>query len=414
MINKQLENKINKYAELVIKKGAHVTPGQTVIFYGNTELDYFIEKLVKEAYKAGAAEVNVQWRNTSVSKDFYLNAANDRIENASKYLSVWADEYITDKKATRISVLSDDPDGLNGVDAKKLAANTKAVGAALKTVRKATMNDEISWLVMAAPGLKWAEKVFPELKGQEAIDRLWEEFLKDVYVDDDSNAIKNWEKHIEDLANRATWLNEQNFKELHYKSAKTDAVIGLAENHNWEAALSKDRQGNVFIPNMPTEEVFTAPDNRNISGTISSTLPLSYNGNLITDIVLQVENGKIVDAKASSGEEVLKELIETDEGSHSFGEVSLVPFHSPISQAGVLFYNTLYDENASDHLAIGGAYGSNIKGGKDLSEEELIKFGWNRSDVHVDFMIGSADMNIDGVKQDGSIIPVFRNGDWAD
>ncbi|MDR0898783.1 MAG: aminopeptidase [Lactobacillaceae bacterium] len=409
----EIENKIDKYAQLAVKKGVHVVPGQTIIFYVNTELDYFAEKLVKEAYALGAAEVYVEWSNTSVTRSFLENAADDRITEVPEYKKVWSDSYILDKKASRVSVISSDPDGLGGVDSKRLAANTKALSQALQVARKATMNDDISWLVMAAPGLAWAEKVFPELQGREAIERLWEEFFKDVYVDEESDAIENWESHIHELKKRADWLNEQNFKELRYKSAKTDATIGLAENHNWEAALSEDKQGNVFIPNMPTEEVFTAPDNRNISGTIASTLPLSYNGNLITDILLTVVDGKITEAHASKGEEVLQELIATDEGSHSFGEVSLVPFHSPISQSGVLFYNTLYDENASDHLAIGGAYSSNIKNGKTTSEDELVKFGWNRSDVHVDFMIGSEDMNIDGVTFDGQVVPVFRNGDWA-
>lgn len=413
-IDPKLEPLVDKYAELAIKKGVNVVSGQTIIFYSNTELDYFTEKLVEQAYKAGAAEVVVEWSNTEISKQFYLNASDERIKEVPEWRKVWADEYILNKKASRVSIVSADPDGLNGVDATRLAEHTKALSVATQVVRKATMNDDISWLVMAAPGVAWAEKVFPDLKGQEAVNRLWEEIFKDTYVNENSDAIANWQTHIEELNKRAKWLNDHNFKELHYKSAKTDAIIGLAENHNWEAAFSEDKQGNVFIPNMPTEEVFTAPDNRNISGTVASTLPLSYNGNLITDIVLEVEGGRITKATASKGEDVLNQLIETDEGSHSFGEVSLVPFHSPISQSGVLFYNTLFDENASDHLAIGGAYSSNIKNGKITKEEELVKFGWNRSDVHVDFMIGSDDMNIDGITFDGKTIPVFRNGDWAE
>ncbi len=290
---------------------------------------------------------------------------------------------------------------------------TKANQKAFTSVREATMKDDISWLVVAAAGQAWAEKVFPDLSGQAAVNRLWEEILKDVRIDDTSDAIDHWNHHIKKLQAKADWLNQQNFKALHYKNAKSDFTIGLAEGHIWEAAISQDKAGNIFIPNMPTEEVFTAPDNRHIDGHVAATMPLSYQGNLIDNIALDFKDGRIIDATATRGENVLKQLIETDDGSKSLGEVSLVPDPSPISQSGILFYNTLFDENASDHLAIGAAYASNISDGKTASPESLASRGWNISDVHVDFMIGSSDMMIDGITQDNHSVPVFRNGDWA-
>ncbi|EHN58946.1 aminopeptidase [Oenococcus kitaharae] len=408
-----LNKQIDKFADLIIKKGAHVAPRQTVVIYSNTETDYFAEKLVKRAYQAGAVQVQVQWHNALETREFYLHASPAVISETPEYLKVWGDDLIGRKNATRISIMSDNPDNLSGIDPQVIANRRQALRPALKTVAQKTTADVISWLVVAAPSIAWAEKVFPDLHGQEAAERLWQEILKTVRISEDNDPIAEWDQHVAELKAHADWLTEQNFKELRYKSAKSDFTIGLAEHHRWEAASSVDQSGNPFIPNMPTEEVFTAPDNRHIDGTIASTLPLSYSGNLIRDIVLQVKNGQIVKAQASSGEAVLKDLIATDTGSHSFGEVSLVPFHSPINDAGVLFYNTLFDENASDHVAIGQAYNTNIQKGEELDERTLASYGWNQSDVHVDFMIGSSDMAIDGVTQDDRIIPVFRNGDWA-
>jgi aminopeptidase len=408
-----LENKLNQYAELLVKKGVNVQPGQTIILYAAVEEAYMARKIVDAAYQAGAAQVLVEWRDQAITKSSLTHADEAVLTDIPQYtIDKWQD-LIVNKSASRISLVSDDPDGLAGVDSDRLTKSTRAQQEALKMVREATMKDDISWIVAAAAGRGWAEKVFPDLTGDAAVERLWEEILKDVRVDGQSDAISAWEEHIQTLAAKADWLNSQNFKELRYKSAKSDFTIGLAEGHVWEAAYSKDKAGNIFIPNMPTEEVFTSPDNRNIHGHVAATLPLSYQGNVITDIELDFVDGKIVKATASKGQDVLEKLIDTDEGSHSLGEVSLVPHSSPISQGGVLFYNTLFDENASDHLAIGAAYASNIQGGKTDAPEKLAKRGWNISNVHEDFMIGSADMDIDGVLQDGTVVPVFRSGEWA-
>lgn len=407
-----LETKLAKYAELIVKRGVNVQPGQTIILYAAVDEAYFARQIVAAAYEAGAREVVMEWSDQTIAKSFLNNAPTDRLENVPEY-DVLKANTLMDKYASRISLVSQDPDGLAGVPADRLQTYTLATQKALGRVREATMKDDISWLVVAAAGQAWAEKVFPDLKGQAAVERLWEEILKDVRVDDDSDAIANWTAHIATLKAKADWLNTQNFKALHYQNAQSDFTIGLAEGHIWEAALSEDKAGHVFIPNMPTEEVFTAPDNRHIDGHVAATMPLSYQGNVIENITLDFENGRIVKASATKGQAVLDKLIATDAGAKSLGEVSLVPDPSPIAQGGVLFYNTLFDENASDHLAIGAAYNSNIQGGKTETPEVLAQRGWNISDVHVDFMIGSADMAIDGITQDGQTVPVFRHGDWA-
>lgn len=413
--SKELDKKIEKYAELSIKKGINVQPGQTLMIYAQVtpEAVDFAHRQQKIAYQQGAANVIIEWRDEISERAFFENASDQDIENVPDWVRVRDEFLINQKKMSRLSTLSDDPDALNGVDANKQSRYMKSFLEKINARHVATMKDDISWLVNAAPSVKWAEKVFPGQSGDQAVNSMWEAILKTVRVDLDNDPIKEWEQQIASLKQRAEWLNQHNFKELRYQSAKTDFTIGLAEGHIWEAASSKDLAGNNFIPNMPTEEVFTAPDNRNINGHVVSTKPLSYQGVLINDIQIDFQDGKIIKAQSSTGQETLEQLIATDAGSKSLGEVSLVPDSSPISQSNILWYNTLFDENASDHLAIGGAYASNIKDGKTKTPKELAQFGWNYSDVHEDFMIGSADMNVTGITHDGQEIPVMINGEWA-
>lgn len=404
--------KLDKYAELIIKTGVNVQKGQTIILYADVENVVLARKIVDAAYASGAEEVIVKWNDTHISHAFLENTSDERLVNIPNYLTVEAEELMA-KNASRISLISSDPDAYGDLDQERVAKYTAANGKALKVIRQATMNNDISWLVVSAAGQKWAEKVFPELTGQVAVERLWDEIFKVVRIDDTNDALAEWDEHIKILKTKAEWLNDLNFKELHYKSAVTDFTIGLAKEHVWEAADSVDRQGNLFVANMPTEEVFTSPDFNNIHGKVVSTKPLSYAGVLIEDIELNFENGQVTEAHASKGEDALIKLLDTDEGSRSLGEVSLVPFHSPISESGIVFFTTLIDENASDHLALGAAYPFNVKNGTTLDVEARKALGQNQSQTHVDFMIGSADMDIDGVTYDNQIIPVFRNGDWA-
>lgn len=327
------KEKLQKYAELIVKVGVNVQPNQPVVLYINVEQQELAHLIVKEAYAAGASEVMIKWSDTFTSRQFLEFANQERLENIPDYLVKEA-EYIADNKAARISVISEDP-------------------------------------------------------------------------------IAAWKKHDETLRTKADWLNKEQFKALHYTSPITDITVGLPKNHIWEGAGSYNAAGIEFMANMPTEEVFTAPDARHIDGYVGSTKPLSYAGNIIENMHFEFENGKVTKVTADKGQNILEELIKTDDGATSLGEVSLVPDPSPISQSGITFFNTLFDENASNHMALGAAYPFSIQGGTKMLDEELKEHGINISQTHVDFMMGSADMDIDGIKEDGTVIPIFRNGDWA-
>lgn len=403
--------KLKKYAELIVKVGVNIQKGQPVILYISVTQQELAHLIVEEAYRAGASEVMIEWKDTFSERAFLKHASEERLENIPAYI-VKKGDYIAEKKSARISVMSTDPGAYAGIDQKRIAKNQAAMGKALRQVRKVTQNNDLSWTVVSAADQAWAEKVFPEKKGQEAVDALWEEIFKTTRIDK-ADPVKAWHEHVQKLHEKSDWLNKQQFSALHYVSPVTDITIGLPENHVWEAAGIFTPEGTEFVPNMPTEEVLTAPDCRRIDGYVTSTKPLSYAGNILEDMKFTFKDGKVVEATAKKGQEVLEHLLETDAGAKSLGEVSLVPDPSPISQSGIIFFNTLFDENASDHLALGSSYPFNVAGGTKMSDEELLDHGMNVSQTHVDFMVGSADMDIDGIKKDGTIVPVFRNGDWA-
>ena len=405
------EEKLQKYAELIVKVGVNVQPGQEVVLYINVEQQHLAHLIVKEAYKAGAGKVMIKWSDTFAQREFLEHASDEFLENVPEFAKEEA-QYIADHRCCRISVMSEDPGAFGGIDQKRVAAYQSANGKALMPVRQATQNNDLSWTVVAAASPAWAERVFPDLKGEAAVDRLWEEIFKTTRIDRE-DPIQAWKDHDAKLHEKEDWLNKEQFSALHYTSPRTDLTIGLPENHVWEGGGSKNAAGIEFMANMPTEECFTAPDNRRIDGYVTSTKPLSYAGNILENMKFTFKDGKVVEATAEKGQAVLDHLLETDEGVRSLGEVSLVPDPSPISQSGITFFNTLFDENASDHLALGAAYPFNVQGGTKMSEDQLKAKGINFSQAHVDFMVGSADMNIDGIKKDGTIVPVFRNGDWA-
>ena len=405
------EEKLQKYAELIVKVGVNVQPGQEVVLYINVDQQQLAHLIVKEAYKAGAGKVMIKWSDTFAQREFLEHASDEFLENVPEFAKEEA-QYIADHRCCRISVMSEDPGAFGGIDQKRVAAYQSANGKALMPVRQATQNNDLSWTVVAAASPAWAERVFPDLKGEAAVDRLWEEIFKTTRIDRE-DPIQAWKDHDAKLHEKEDWLNKEQFSALHYTSPRTDLTIGLPENHVWEGGGSKNAAGIEFMANMPTEECFTAPDNRRIDGYVTSTKPLSYAGNILENMKFTFKDGKVVEATAEKGQAVLDHLLETDEGVRSLGEVSLVPDPSPISQSGITFFNTLFDENASDHLALGAAYPFNVQGGTKMSKDQLKAKGINFSQAHVDFMVGSADMNIDGVKKDGTIVPVFRNGDWA-
>lgn len=403
---------LKKYARLIAETGVNVQDNHTVVLQISVDQAPLARLITEEAYRLGAAEVIVQWSDETIQREFLAHAATDRIENVPQYKIDQTDDWIA-KGASRISVVSSNPDALAGVDAQRVAAFQAANGKALVNLRKATQANKVSWTVVAAASEGWAAKVFPELAtSEEQVDALWNEIFKTTRIYEE-NPVIAWNIHDKKLQEKAAELNEQQFTALHYTAPGTDLTIGLPKNHLWEGAGSYNARGEEFMANMPTEEVFTAPDSRRVDGYVSSTKPLSYAGTIISGMKFTFKDGKVVDFSAEQGEEALKNLLAIDEGAKHLGEVALVPDPSPISQSGLIFYNTLFDENASNHLAFGSAYAFNLQGGTEMSEEELAAAGLNRSQTHVDFMVGSDKMNIDGIKEDGTIVPVFRNGDWA-
>ncbi len=403
---------LKKYARLIAETGVNVQDNHTVVLQISVDQAPLARLITEEAYRLGAAEVIVQWSDETIQREFLAHAATDRIENVPQYKIDQTDDWIA-KGASRISVVSSNPDALAGVDVQRVAAFQAANGKALVNLRKATQANKVSWTVVAAASEGWAAKVFPELAtSEEQVDALWNEIFKTTRIYEE-NPVIAWDIHDKKLQEKAAELNEQQFTALHYTAPGTDLTIGLPKNHLWEGAGSYNARGEEFMANMPTEEVFTAPDSRRVDGYVSSTKPLSYAGTIISGMKFTFKDGKVVDFSAEQGEEALKNLLAIDEGAKHLGEVALVPDPSPISQSGLIFYNTLFDENASNHLAFGSAYAFNLQGGTEMSEEELAEAGLNRSQTHVDFMVGSDKMNIDGIKEDGTIVPVFRNGDWA-
>lgn len=402
---------LEKYARLIVETGVSVKKDHTVVLQINVDQAPLARLITKEAYQSGAAEVIVQWTDDVIQKEFLSHAANDRLEQIPQYKIDQTDDWVA-KGASRISVVSSDPEAFAGIDSDRVATFQAASGKALMNLRKATQANKVSWTVVAAAGKQWAAKVFPDLPEEEQVDALWDQIFKTTRVYEE-DPILAWEKHDETLAQKAAELNKEQFSALHYTAPGTDIIIGLPKNHLWEGAGSYNARGEKFMANMPTEEVFTAPDYRRISGYISSTKPLSYAGTTISGMTFTFKDGKVIDFSAEQGQDVLAKLLDTDEGARSLGEVALVPDPSPISQSGIIFYNTLFDENASNHLALGAAYAFSVEGGTEMTDEELAEAGLNRSQTHVDFMVGSDKMNIDGIREDGSTVPVFRNGNWA-
>ena len=405
------QTNLQKYAELAIKVGVNIQPKQTLVINTTLEGAELVRIIVKKAYEEGARNVIVNWHDDTVNRTKY-ELAPDEVFN--EYPEWRAKETIelAEKGAAFLTVISSSPDLLKGIDPQRIANNQKASGTALKPWRQMMQSDKVSWSIVAVPSQAWADKVFPEEPAENRVHKLWEMIFKTVRIDTE-NPVEAWKKHDDTLHEKVDYLNEKRYKKLHYTAPGTDLTIELPEKHLWCGAGSINESGHPFMANMPTEEVFSVPLKTGVNGTVASTKPLSYGGNIIDNFSVTFKDGRIVEVKAEQGEEILKHLVETDEGSHYLGEVALVPYNSPISQSNVLFYNTLFDENASNHLAIGSAYAFCLEGGKEMNPEQLAANGLNESLTHVDFMVGSDKMDIDGIKADGTSEPVFRNGDWA-
>ena len=402
---------LKKYAKLLVRMGVNVKKGQTVFVQAGLDQPEFVAMVVEECYKAGAGEVFVDWSYQPTEK---LNAIYMSQEKLSA-LSPWAKakwEYKAEKFACRLWLDSDDPDGMKGVDVHKMSEARRAIFPQVKKYRDALENRH-QWCIAGVPGAAWAKKVFPELPEKRAIEKLWQVILYTSRADG-KNPIAAWKTHNEDLKKRCEYLNSLGLIELQYKSANgTDFKVGLNEDGIFTAGSEKTLGGRVFNPNIPSEEVFTSPKAGKAEGIVYSTKPLSYQGELIENFSVRFENGKVAEVKAEKGEEQLKKMVAMDEGASMLGECAIIPYDSPINNSGVLFYNTLFDENASCHLALGMGFNECLRGYEKYTNEECKKRGINDSMIHVDFMIGSKDMCITGVKKDGTRVEILKDGNWA-
>ena len=402
---------LTKYAELDVKVEVNIQEGQSLYITASIDNPEFVRLLTKTAYEVGAKQVYVDWTDDVITRTRFELAPSESFTEYPAW-KIQEREQLAEQGAAFMSVLSSSPDLLKGIDSSRIAAFQKAAGTALSKYRQYVQSDKISWTVVAAPSKAWAAKVFPELAEDQQVSALWDAIFKAVRADVES-PIEAWLKHDDTLHEKVDYLNDKNYKKLHYTAPGTDLTIELPKGHLWCGAGSVNEKGETFMANMPTEEVFTVPLKTGVDGVVSSTKPLSYGGNIIDDFKITFEKGRIVKVEAAEGQEVLQQLVDTDEGAKYLGEVALVPHQSPISESGLLFYNTLYDENASNHLAIGSAYAFCLEGGKKMSQEELQEHGLNQSITHVDFMIGSDKMDIDGILEDGSKEAIFRSGNWA-
>ncbi|WKY48911.1 aminopeptidase [Eubacteriaceae bacterium ES3] len=407
----ELKKKLKEYARLIVRTGANVQKNQDVVVSISVTNFEFAHMLVKEAYEAGAREVIVFWNDIETSRMKYDYGNIDIFEKVPDWLAE-SRNYYAQKKAAFINITGNDPEAFKGVDSEKLKLNAKATHKAFETYYKKTMNSEVQWCVAAVPQLDWAKKVYPDCADSEAMDKLWEAILFAVRVDD-GDSVEKWQIHNSFLREKCEQLNKYHFKSLHYSnSLGTDLTIGLHPKHQWEGGAEISKDGIDFVANMPTEEIFTCPNCYEADGRVVAAMPLSYQGNIIDKFTLTFKDGEVVDYSAEIGLEILKVLLESDEGAKRLGEVALVPDNSPISNMGILFYETLFDENAACHLALGECYPTTICGGEKLSTEELKSSGGNKSQVHVDFMIGTSDLNISGITEEGEIVPIFKNGNW--
>ncbi|MRH44039.1 aminopeptidase [Aquibacillus halophilus] len=400
-----------KYAELALRTGVNLQKGQALVVNSSIEGADFTRIVVKKAYELGAKNVHVNWADDELTLLKYENAPDEVLTTIPQW---HVDQYLSfaEDGAALLSIRSTNPDLLKDIDAGRVAKASKAGAEAMKEFRNYTMNDRIPWSIISIPTGDWAKKIFPDKSTEDAKESLWEQIFRIVRVDKD-DPVAAWDEHNATLRKAREFLNKREFKKLIFKAPGTDIEFELPAGHVWKGGSAKTVSGFDFNPNMPTEEVFTMPHKYGVNGTVTSTKPLNYGGNVIDNFSLTFKDGKVVDYNAEQGHDTLKHLLDTDEGAKRLGELALVPHESPISQSGLIFYNTLFDENASCHIALGKAYPTNIEGGSDMSEEELDKHGVNDSLTHVDFMIGSAELDIDGVTPDGKTEAVFRKGSWA-
>tara|TARA_Y100001970_G_scaffold52337_1_gene66132 strand:+ start:1221 stop:2477 length:1257 start_codon:yes stop_codon:yes gene_type:complete len=402
---------LDRLAEVSIRVGLNLQEGQDLIITGPVEALPLVRRLSAEAYRNGAGIVTAMLSDDELALTRYQYASDESLDSAPEWMfKAMGDAF--DNNTARLAISASNPLLLSEQDPARVARAAKSMSLAAKPAMERITNFNTNWNVLAYPVLAWAKQVFPDKKDDEAVAALAEAIFSISRVDNE-DPMTAWKVHQETLTERQNWLNEKDFYALHYTAPGTDLTIGLADGHEWKGGASLAKNGITCTPNIPTEEVFTTPHADRVEGVVRASKPLVLRGNVIEGIEVRFEGGKIVEAKADKGEEVFKQLIETDEGARKLGEVALVPHSSPISASGLLFYNTLYDENASCHIALGQCYSKCFKGDIGKDPEKIAEAGGNSSNIHVDWMIGSGEMDIDGISKDGTRTPVMRKGEWA-
>lgn len=405
------ERNLEKYAELAVSVGVSLKEGQGLLLRANVESLEMARLITKKAYQMGAKHVQVMLSDDELTLIRYQYASQRAFEEFPNWIKV-GNELMVEEDYTLINVIAPNPELLKVVDPKIVALDNKTGSIAMEKFMKATMSGAVKWNIVAVPSKAWAKAVFPELSEDEGIKALWEQIFKIARVDQEDPVVA-WQKHDEMLKFYSKYLNEKRFSKLNYKAPGTDLEVSLAEDHLWIGGSTDDIQGTAFMPNIPTEEIFTMPSKFKVNGTLKSTKPLNVRGQLIDNFHFTFKDGKVVDFGAEKGQDVLENLLNTDEGARYLGEVALVPHDSPISNSGLVFSNTLFDENASCHFALGRAYSYNVAGGEKMEKEELESKGANHSLIHVDFMVGCSEMEITGETAQGDVITIFKNGNWA-
>ena len=403
--------KLDRLAEVAVKTGVNLQPGQDLVLTAPVDALPLVRLIAKHAYQVGAGVVMPFFTDEQIVLARYEHANDASFDQAPG----WFYDALTAAfkgGAARLAIAGDDPMLLVAHDPAKIARVSKANSTASKPAMKAITDFEVNWNIVAYPGAGWAKRVFPDLPQSEAQAKLLDAIYAASRLEGD-DPVANWAAHSGELKSRVEWLNAQNFDALKYKGPGTDLTLGLADGHIWKGGASKAQNGVVCHPNIPTEEVFTCPHAYKVDGTVVASKPLAYNGSVIEEIKVRFEAGRIVETSASKGQDVWEKLLATDEGASRLGEVALVPHSSPISQSGILFFNTLFDENASSHIALGQCYGDTLRDGTRMQPEEQLQKGGNQSFIHVDWMIGTGAMDIDGITSSGEHIPVMRQGEWA-
>jgi aminopeptidase len=415
----QFEGNLEKYAQVIVKVGLNLQPGQRLMigspFFGidgtPIEASQLVRHIVKFAYQAGAPYVGVNWDDEELQRIRVEHAPAGSMSEFASWKNDVAIEYI-EKQDAFLHFHAQNPDLMKGLDPEKIQLKQQSEAQHFHALFSGMAAGATNWSVATASIKGWATKVFPDIAEQDAVARLWDTIFEACRLGG-SDPIAGWESHITELAKRSDYLNHKKFAGLRYRAPGTDLSVGLPGGHIWHSGALTARNGVTFVANIPTEEVFTVPDKGRIEGQVTATKPLSYSGSLIERFSLKFAGGQVVEATAESGQEALDNLLNTDAASRSLGEVALVPNSSPISQSGLLFYNILFDENASNHLALGNAYRFSLEGGEEMTAEEFEAAGGNESVTHADFMIGSGEMDVDGLTGSGAAEPVMRAGEWA-